>query len=121
MGIELFGWYFGRKPEPVEVEKVVTKEITILGAPEKATLFLTQDPGYRRALGWPYGNVQNMPQPAEWHGRYYLTCEQAFAECPGAEVHRVERWRVGEVFVSELKVETLVVQPKPKVPKGKRA
>lgn len=61
MGIQLFGWYIGRKPEPVE--RVVCK---------------------------PIGNAK-VVQAVVWvrYGKethYFHDCKQALAKYPGAEI-----------------------------------
>lgn len=91
----------------VEVREVV-KEVTILGTPEPVTL-------YEVVEAWQgLGYAHDIPIA------HYLTCEQAHAENPGRRVRVAEFYRIGDTYLSGLQVAQIIVQPKPKVPKGKR-
>jgi hypothetical protein len=91
----------------VEVEKVVT----LLGDPQPVTLYRAYKTEWMPALytSFPYMKVLG----------YFLSCEQAFAEHPSADVDKIEAWKVGKTYVTSLKVAEVKVHPKPKRGKGK--
>ena len=97
----------------VIVERIVEREVILLGTPEPVTLYLTEDPFARNRYIYGRGGP-----PPEWHGLYFRTCEQAFAECPAANVNKVERWLLDGRYLATIRTEEITVQPKPKVDKG---
>ena len=90
---------------------VVEKVVTLLGTPEPVTLYRAYKTEYMSALYTfiPCINVLG----------YYLSCEQAFSDHPHADVDTIKAYRVGKVYVKDLKVAEVKVQPKPKRSKGK--
>lgn len=94
------------KLEP-EVREVV-KEVTLLGTPEQVTLYEVIPNCYSM------GSMTHYAAEA-----YFLTCEQAHKEKPGQRVVARTYWRIGDVYFGGLQVKPVVVQPKPKVSKGK--
>jgi hypothetical protein len=95
-------------PEPVKAEEAPPpKEVTLLGTPEPVQLYVVEE--YSHAGYGGYWRVV---------ARYH-TCEQAHAENPGRRVTARTFWRVGTTYISDLKVEVIHIQPKPKRPKGR--
>jgi len=123
----------------VEVEKIVR----VLGEPEAVTLYRAVSPAQDTNMEMMRQQCQLISaaaalstfgafcpvEPPEllslhaWHGRLFTTCEQAFAECPGAKVEPVTRYRIGRDYYAKADVplSVAVVQPKPKRAKGGRA
>lgn len=85
----------------VEVPKLVTQ--TVLGTPEPVKLY--------RA------DTQTFAGPFP---KYYHSCAQALADNPGATVREVSLWKVGDIFLTGLRVTPVQVEPKPKRGKGKQ-
>ncbi len=94
----------------VKVEKTVTE--TILGTPVKVDLYASIKTGWESCIWFsiPYEKVVG----------YYHTCEQAMDANPDLPVKKRTLWRVGDIYLSSLKVERVNVSPKPKVEKGKK-
>lgn len=139
MGIQLFGWYIGRKPEPVRVEVEVEKRVevekfvdrVVLGTPAPITVYRATCAQYEsdersyanaRSLFGLYGSQVSLPikpTPPAWEGHYFASCEHAFAAHPGAKVKAVSGWRIGDHFVMGLHAFPITIQGKPKVAKGR--
>ena len=109
------------EPERVEVEKRVEVEGPIYGEAQETEVYRAVDPKYSmRIRAYAYGGLPvSSSAVAEWHGRYFTTCEQAFRECPGAEVVSEKVWRIGTQLYKRPTLAGITVQPKPKRPKGK--
>lgn len=122
--MRLFGWYIQREPFERVVERVEVP-VPVLGAAELVTLYRAEDDPHRSALG--YYIVDDDWKPADWHGRLFHSCEQAFAAHPSAKLTPVSAFKVaGKHFLRRWSGETMDLlevepQPKPKVAKGKRA
>jgi hypothetical protein len=99
-----------------EAERIVEREVFVHGEAVEVDLYEARDPVLRLAMTtMSYGYT-----PAIWHGKIYASCDQAFAECHGAEVVSRKVWRIGSRYFESPKLVRLSVQPKPKIAKGKR-
>lgn len=107
MGI--LGWLFAPREVERVVEKIVERVIVVPLNGERVGVYRATDP-YYRTMG-AYSNWCRTPEP--YHGKFYESCAQAFAEAPKADVERVEVWRVGNEFVDGFKGVVIEVQPKP--------
>jgi hypothetical protein len=110
-----------KPPAPVKEVRVIEREI-LLGDPKKATLYMASvDTGERRTGSEYIGYRTSCTYSrAVMKQVFYTTCEQAHAAHPGSEVTAVELWRIGDKYITDLKVKEVTVEPKPKVAKGKR-
>jgi len=109
--MKIFGFTIvrGDLPSPEPVTETVIQERLILGDAVKLELYRAEDKFFMRSLS--YASRQ---KPEEWHGNLYHSCEQAFAECPGANVIKKEVWKLGDVYIESPIVTEVTVQPKPK-------
>lgn len=107
------------EPEVREVKVEVVREV--YGEAQEAEVYRAVDP--RQAMhmrAYAFGGIPFQSDIAEWNGRYFATCEQAFKECPGAEVVSEKVWRIGGRLYKGPTLAHIKVQPKPKRAKGRK-
>jgi len=117
----------GRLEPEVRVEcsiptvKTVVETEYVYGEPEEVEVFKAEDPRAGFFRGAIVIGESFETKAASWHGRYFASCEQAFAECPGARVNSVTIYRIdGKYFERFEKLKPIKLQPKPKVAKGRK-
>lgn len=103
------------KLEPVVKEVPVPFDQYVYGAAEEVEIYVAEDPK-ARIRAYCLGPIKL----ADWHGRGFLTCSQALAECQGANVSAVKLWKIAGNYYNSPNLRAITVQPKPKVAKGKR-
>jgi len=109
------------KLEPETVEKIVEKEVPVFVGDSVTTIYKAESKT-RQNLPWPIFFATPVPHfPPPWHKTYYRSCEEAFAAGGvDADVTSMKALVAGDKAYILSARAGVDLQPKPKVPKGKR-
>ena len=91
----------------------------IYGDAEEVMVYQARDKSYVSWLKLPFRHFDNPPKAPDWHDKYFLSCEQAFAECGDCQVDAAKARRIAGKYFEHFDLKPLKLT-KPKVAKGAR-
>jgi len=122
----LAGWLWGSSPEitvqspPTIIMGKTPEPEIIYGDVEEVTVYLAKDKARVQWDSFPSSVkvFSHGPDTPSWHGKHFLSCEQAFAECGDCLLESVVASRIAGKYFQHFKLTPLKLA-KPKVAKGR--